>query len=129
MGILSDIPGLKIFGFYRNRVYLVRQVDVSRKYLSGYVQVLAEDKKIIDSTEGTDKYEKVDNHISMHGGCTWYEPIERGFGDANITFIGFDCGHIDDMKKPKDIDYVELECKRIIEQLSNLQKGETNERD
>lgn len=129
MVILSDIPGLKIFGFYRNRVYLVRQVDVSRKYLSGYVQVLAEDKKIIDSTEGTDKYEKVDNHISMHGGCTWYEPIELGFGDANITFIGFDCGHIDDMKKPKDIDYVALECKRIIEQLSNLQKGETNERD
>lgn len=127
MVILSDIPGLKIFGFYRNRVYLVRQVNVGRKYLSGYVQVNAEDKKIFDSTEGTDKYEKVDNHISMHGGCTWYEPIERGFGDANITFIGFDCGHIDDMKKPKDIDYVELECKRIIEQLSNLQKGETNE--
>lgn len=42
---LSDITGLKIFGLYRNRVYLVRQVDVSRKYLSGYVQVLAEDKK------------------------------------------------------------------------------------
>ena len=126
---LSDITGLKIFGLYRNRVYLVRQVDASRKYLSGYVQVLAEDKKIIDSTEGTDKYEKVDSHISMHGGCTWYEPIERGFGDTNITFIGFDCWHFEDMKKPKDVDYVELECERIIEQLCNLQKGETNERD
>ena len=128
MGNLRDIPGLKIFGFYRNRIYLVRQVNVGRKYLSGYVQVNAEDKKIFDSTEGADKYEKVDNHILMHGGCTWYEPINRGFGDQNITFIGFDCGHIEDMKKPKDIDYVELECKRIIEQLGNLHKGETNER-
>ena len=67
MGNLRDISGLKIFGFYRNRVYLVRQVDVGRKYLSGYVQVHAEDKKIFDSTEGTDKYEKVDGHVSMQG--------------------------------------------------------------
>lgn len=54
--------------------------------------------------------------IDCHGGLTF-----SGHGRYRTWVIGFDCNHFGDNYLVQDADYVESECKSIIDQLIELE--------
>lgn len=96
----------------------------------------------VDNTDGSDIYDTFDNifNISVHGGITFSRIVEKEEG--KVFCIGFDCGHSGDilpamesiLRRPysslpvfddpifgrdvyRDINYVEAECKSMVDQL------------
>lgn len=92
-----------------------------------------------------------DFDIDCHGGLTFSGALPEAYEPKEAFYIGFDCGHCDDGLDTKlayeyglidetereyfeesfgylsdypvrDVDYVENECKKIVDQLEELEK-------
>lgn len=125
-----QLLGKKIIGkeksvyrrFYRGFEYWIIRPDTNPIFfhLCGYVVIDKESQYYI-----SDNYNDYD--INCHGGLTFADPLPQ----FSIEFaIGFDCGHLGDLsnsfqiedgkdhnKEYRNVDYVDQECKRIINQL------------
>lgn len=62
--------------------------------------------------------------FDVHGSITYMEtknnyPIKT---DDELTWVGFDCAHYNDLSDPKDLRYVIKECESLSKQLVKYQK-------
>lgn len=53
----------------------------------------------------------------MHGGIT-FDGVLRGFTEY---MIGFDCHHVGDDPEIQDAEYALSECKRLVDQIIEMQ--------
>jgi len=98
-------------GTYEGYNYVITEVEfASLYYVNGYVK-LKDNNKFLE-----DDYDDIP--IECHGGLTFKDERET-FGKG--MWIGFDTAHYFDNYETKNIDFVENECKNIIEQLIELE--------
>ena len=101
----------------------------------GYVGVSKESKLYKKEYDYFDYEDKTLDNIKVHGGITFSEFIHKKNND--IWYFGFDCAHCDDWSLLlghtkmllvdenaiyRDKEYVIGECKKLAEQLKNLDK-------
>ena len=98
-------------GTYEGYNYVIMEVELAPCYhVNGYVK-LKDNSKFLE-----DDYDDIP--IECHGGLTFKDEREiLGKG----MWIGFDTAHYFDNYETKNIDFVENECKNIIEQLIELE--------
>lgn len=115
---------------YKGYTFIVHQ-DKSGGHLNGFVQLKPIDELLLD------EYKVFD--LNCHGEITYQGDLDFIFKNSKNNYIGFDCAHFGD-KQPfvdallpdwvidttavwRDPVYVETNCKSIIDQLIELQKG------
>lgn len=118
------------FKEYKGYTFVVYQHQ-SSGHLNGYVELKPIDEEFLDKNQI--------NNLDCHGGITYQGTLDWIFKTPKSTYIGFDCNHLGD-KSPfidamlpdwvvneddvwRDEAYVEENCKSIIDQLIELQKG------
>lgn len=88
------------------------QFNYPKKYYCGYV-LLPPYHPYYE-----EKYDDI--KIKCHGGLTFSSHNFLG-KEYPGWWIGFDCAHEDDVFNPKNINFVEQECKNIVEQLMKVE--------
>ena len=68
--------------------------------------------------------EMIESYFDVHGGITFSGRISELNND---WFLGFDCAHYGDNTITQDADYTERECKKLIDQIVALEKGENHD--
>lgn len=63
----------------------------------------------------------IESYFDVHGGLTFAGRISYLNND---WFLGFDCAHYGDNPMIQDADYVEMECKNLIDQIVALEEKE-----
>ena len=98
-------------GTYEGYNYVITEVEfASLYYVNGYVK-LKDNSKFLE-----DDYDDIP--IECHGGLTFKDEREiLGKG----MWIGFDTAHFFDNYETKNVEFVENECKNIINQLIELE--------
>lgn len=109
-------------GYYTNFFReLSEGVPISNDWYNGYV-ILPDDHELVDKFYGD--FEK-EYDIEVHGGITFSDYLSK-IMDLEIMdledgyVLGFDCNHVGDNPKDCNQEYVENECKKLIDQLINL---------
>lgn len=147
LSLLKNISRLVIEGggTYRDYEYLITFTNLG--YRCGYVAVPNANPAIINLKNEEIAIDILDKMIECHGGVTFFSNKHSLKEELNSTcldfWIGFDCGHFGDSKDiinmykyfknnvindridfPEEIiktyEYVEDECKSIIDQLINI---------
>lgn len=59
---------------------------------------------------------RVEDYFNVHGGLTFSEWMKKGG-----WWLGFDCNHLYDHINIQDADYVESECRSLVDQINELQ--------
>lgn len=109
-------------GYYTNFFReLSEGVPISNDWYNGYV-ILPDDHELVDKFYGD--FEK-EYDIEVHGGITFSdylsEIIDVEVMDLEDGYVlGFDCNHAGDNPVHCNQRYVENECKKLIDQLINL---------
>lgn len=106
-----NFANIHSFGRHRGRFYILRYGFNNQP--CGYVLLTNAERKKYPNVYD---FDKVDNEIRMHGGCTYIGDL----GGLKEWFIGFDCCHLYDYKNPKTFKFAKNECKSIIDQLIEL---------
>lgn len=69
-------------------------------------------------------YEEVEEDIDVHGGLTFSGEFE----DVDGFLVGFDCAHAGDNPEVQDEEYTLSECKKLVDQLIEMEAlSKTNE--
>lgn len=103
-------------GEYKGHNWLIRKGLYGPR---GYVLLTDAEKNSIIGSHGNEEADwLVENHIKMHGGCTYVGDLGLQLG----TWIGFDTSHYYSGQSVKNKAFVKNECLRIIDQL-NTKKG------
>ena len=130
IGKLVDI------GFYKGYLYLIKHMytdlnncfreifegpDIANNWYNGYV-ILPKEHELADKFYGD--FEE-DYDLKVHGGITFSDYLSEimDLEDMDIEdgyVLGFDCNHAGDNPAHCDQGYVENECKKLIDQLINL---------
>lgn len=76
-------------------------------------------------------YQDKEYDIEVHGGITFSGYLSRIMDLENMDLeegyvLGFDCNHVGDNPKDCNQEYVESECKKLIDQLINLDNCKVN---
>lgn len=117
-------------GTYEDYTFIVYQ-HPSTGHLKGYVELKPQDIEFLS--------DKDIQELDCHGGITYQGNLNYIFKNSNKTYIGFDCNHLGD-KAPfldlllppqfrfsdevwRDENFVEENCKLIINQIVNLRKN------
>jgi hypothetical protein len=119
---------------YKGYTFVVFQHPRSG-HLNGYVELKLIDEELLDQNQI--------NKLDCHGGITYQGNLDWIFKTPKAKYIGFDCAHLGD-KTPfvdaifpnfgfgdlicpsevwRDEAYIEENCKSLIDQLIELQKG------
>lgn len=117
---------------YKGYTFVVFQHPRSG-HLNGYVELKPIDEEFLDQNQI--------NKLDCHGGITYQGTLDWIYKTPKANYIGFDCAHWGD-KTPfvdaimpghlfgsdgfevwRDEAYVEENCKSLIEQLIEIQKG------
>lgn len=100
-------------GFYP---FLI-DTSVNTTWFCGYA-VIPEDHPFY----GLD-YDDVEDDIDVHGGLTF----SGEFVGVDGYLLGFDCNHYGDTPEVQDEEYTLNECKRLVDQLIEIDKREWKE--
>lgn len=111
---------------YSGYEYVIKRID-SLGHLCGYVKVKSK------WLESKGDYEFLESIIDVHGGVTYFSRLTLG---GKGYWAGFDCAHAGDLlpsmygisdylsySEYRDLRYVRKECKRMIKQLKELERG------
>lgn len=88
--------------------------SVNNTWFCGYA-VIPEDHPFY----GED-YDEVEGYIDVHGGLTFSGELDGIDG----FLLGFDCNHYGDSPYVEDEDYTLSECKRLVDQLIEIERIE-----
>lgn len=132
------IVKLVSIGLYKGYVYLIKHIstdtdeinyfreifegmDIANDWYNGYV-ILPKEHELVDKFYGD--FEE-DYDLKVHGGITFSNYLRyvidlEEIGFENRYTLGFDCNHVGDNPKDCNKKYVENECKKLIDQLINL---------
>lgn len=88
------------------------QFNYPNKYYCGYV-LLPRYHKCFEK-------DYCDIKIKCHGGLTFSSHDLLGTRYSG-WWIGFDCAHPDDVRNPKDTQFVKQECMNIVDQLRDME--------
>lgn len=132
------IAKLVNIGLYKGYVYLIKHIstninetnyfreifegtDIANDWYNGYV-ILPDDHELVDKFYWD--FEK-DYDLEVHGGITFSDYLSEimDLEDMNLEdeyVLGFDCNHAGDNPVNCNQKYVENECKKLIDQLINL---------
>lgn len=132
------IAKLVNIGLYKGYVYLIKHIstdineinyfreifegmDIDNDWYNGYV-ILPKKHELVDKFYGD--FEK-DYDLKVHGGITFSNYLRyvidlEEIGFENRYTLGFDCNHVGDNPIDCNKEYVENECKKLIDQLINL---------
>lgn len=125
-------------GLYKGYVYLIKHIstninetnyfreifegtDIANDWYNGYV-ILPKEHELVDKFYGD--FEK-DYDLKVHGGITFSNYLRyvidlEEIGFENRYTLGFDCNHVGDNPVDCNQEYVENECKKLIDQLIKL---------
>lgn len=104
-------------GEYKGHNWLIRKGLYGPR---GYVLLTEEEEhRIIGIHCYEDADWLVENHLKMHGGCTYVGDLGLKLG----TWIGFDTSHYYSGQSVKNKAFIQNECLRIIDQLLDTKKG------
>lgn len=117
-------PDIAYTNFFRE---LLEGVNAFGDWYNGYV-ILPDDHELVDKFYGD--FEK-EYDIEVHGGITFSGYLSRIMDLENMDLeegyvLGFDCNHVGDNPVNCNQGYVENECKKLIDQLINLDDCRTN---
>lgn len=132
------IAKLVNIGLYKGYVYLIKHIstdtdeinyfreifegmDIDNDWYNGYV-ILPKKHELVDKFYGD--FEE-DYDLKVHGGITFSNYLRyvidlEKIGFENRYTLGFDCNHAGDNPVDCNQEYVENECKKLIDQLINL---------
>ena len=132
------IVKLVSIGLYKGYVYLIKHIntdtdeinyfreifegtDIDNDWYNGYV-ILPKEHELVDKFYGD--FEE-DYDLKVHGGITFSDYLSEimDLEDMNLEdgyVLGFDCNHAGDNPAHCNQGYVENECKKLIDQLINL---------
>lgn len=94
-------------------VYVKRVYTENMHWFCGYVEVPYEHPCF-------GLYSELEGALFVHGGLTFGDTAE--FADGYL--IGFDCAHYGDSPEVQDEEYTFNECKRLVDQLIEIEKVE-----
>lgn len=112
---------------YSGYRYVIKRMDYLG-HLCGYVKIKS--KRL---ERDNDDYTLLERDIDVHGGVTYLSRLQG----ENGCWIGFDCAHAGDVvpvneevygvfrdtSEYRDLRYVRKECKRMIKQLKEMERG------
>lgn len=118
---------------YRDKEYdnifreMLEGALMSTNWYNGYV-ILPDYHELVDKFYGD--FEK-DYDLEVHGGITFSDYLSKIMDLENMDLedgyvLGFDCNHVGDNPKDCNQEYVENECKKLIDQLINLDSCKVN---
>ena len=132
------IAKLVDIGLYKGYLYLIKHIytdinetnyfreifegtNIANDWYNGYV-ILPKEHELVDKFYG-DFEEEYD--LNVHGGITFSDYLSKiidleEIGLENRYTLGFDCNHAGDNSTECNKKYVENECKRLIDQLINI---------
>jgi len=98
-----------------------KKLGVNTDWFCGYIIIPKTNPLYakIDSAKNVD-----DIVIDVHGGVTYYEPVDKFDEDIKIDgiVIGFDCNHAGDITEIQNREYTIAEIERIAQQLMQLEE-------
>lgn len=115
-------------GYYTNFFRELLEGDqISNDWYNGYV-ILPDDHELVDKFYGD--FEE-DYDLEVHGGITFSDYLSQIMDLENMDLeegyvLGFDCNHAGDNSTDCNQEYVENECKKLIDQLINLDACKVN---
>lgn len=127
-GYMFFIKHISRDGYYTNFFReLSEEVPISNDWYNGYV-ILPDDHELVDKFYRD--FEK-EYDIEVHGGITFSDYLSEIMELENMDFedgyvLGFDCNHAGDNSINCNQEYVENECKKLIDQLINLDDYKVN---
>ncbi|WP_106460142.1 hypothetical protein [Anaerococcus sp. Marseille-P3915] len=68
-------------------------------------------------------YDEVEGYVDVHGGLTFSGELDGIDG----FLLGFDCNHYEDSPEVQDEEYTLNECKRLVDQLIEIDKRDWKE--
>ena len=132
------IAKLVDIGLYKGYLYLIKHIytdinetnyfreifegtDIANDWYNGYV-ILPKEHELVDKFYGD--FEE-DHDLKVHGGITFSDYLSKiidleEIGFENRYTLGFDCNHAGDNPAHCNQEYVENECKKLIDQLISL---------
>lgn len=129
---LVKVDTYKGYMFFIKHIYQDREYDnifrellegvlMSTNWYNGYV-ILPDDHELVDKFYGD--FEK-EYDLEVHGGITFSDYLSKimDLEDMDLEdgyVLGFDCNHAGDNPKDCNQEYVENECKKLIDQLINI---------
>lgn len=138
---LARIDTYKGYMFFIKHIYrdtactnffreLSEGVPISNDWYNGYV-ILPDDHELVDKFYGD--FEK-EYELEVHGGITFSDYLSRIMDLENMDLeegyvLGFDCNHVGDNPVDCNQGYVANECKKLIDQLINLDDCKVNNKD
>ncbi|WP_099321134.1 hypothetical protein [Anaerococcus sp. Marseille-P3625] len=135
---LARVDTYKGYMFFIKHIYRDKEYDnifremlegtlMSTDWYNGYV-ILPDDHELVDKFYG--EFEK-EYDIEVHGGITFSDYLSK-IMDLEVMdledgyVLGFDCNHAGDNPVHCNQRYVENECKKLIDQLINLDDCKVN---
>lgn len=94
---------------------VVVMIDFGTSWRVGYVELKEEYEEWFTNSIA-------EQYIACHGGITFYG-YRHEYGLCNLA-IGFDCHHLGDNLEDCNVEFCISECKKIAEQLENLNRAE-----
>ena len=67
-----------------------------------------------------------DLDFSVHGGITFAD-FDHPIKDTGLWWIGFDCGHCYDEGKIRTLEYVQQECRNLVDQIIEYELKKQND--
>lgn len=115
------VDHIEKIGDYRGYRYIIKHiVEKIGEFYCGYVAVPSEHPLYGKDYDNTSDAELI-NIFYVHGGLTYSKEDNKetqypAMSDTTVWWFGFDCNHEGDTIEKCNLEYVDQECKNLIEQ-------------